>query len=74
MKYIDFLKSKVAIAPSSGFEPEKINTALFPHQADSVRWALRGGRRAIFAAFGNGKTVMGLECAHKCAELLEAKV
>lgn len=59
MKYIDFLKRKVAIAPSSGFEPEKINTALFPHQADSVRWALRGGRRAIFAAFGNGKTVMG---------------
>lgn len=68
MKYIDFLKSKVAIAPSSGFEPDGINPALFPHQADSVRWALRGGRRAIFAAFGNGKTVMGLECAHKCAE------
>ena len=67
MNYIEFLKSKVAIAPSSGFEPANINKALFPHQRDSVRWACKGGRRAIFAAFGNGKTVMGLECAHQCA-------
>lgn len=66
MKYIDFLKSKVAVAPSSGFEPGEINKALFPHQADSVRWCLKGGRRAIFASFGNGKTVMGLETAHQC--------
>jgi vacuolar-type H+-ATPase catalytic subunit A/Vma1 len=26
-----------------------------------VRWAVRGGRRAIFAAFGLGKTVIQLE-------------
>lgn len=68
MNYTDFLKSKVAIAPSSGFSVEKVNPALFPHQADSVKWACKGGRRAIFAAFGNGKTIMGLECAHLCAE------
>ena len=68
MEYSDFLKSKVAIAPSTGFKPTNINNALFPHQRDSVKWALQGGRRAIFAAFGNGKTVMGLELAHQCAK------
>lgn len=67
MNYTDFLKSKVAIAKDSGFEVGEINKALFPHQADSVRWALKGGRRAIFAAFGNGKTNMGLELAYQCA-------
>ncbi|XAL85126.1 DNA helicase [Mycolicibacterium phage phi1_186001] len=34
---------------------------LLPHQRDLVRWAVAGGRRAIFAAFGLGKTVMQLE-------------
>lgn len=67
MEYSEFIKSKVAIAKQSGFEPGELNKALFPHQADSVRWAMRGGRRAIFAAFGNGKTNMGLELAHRCA-------
>ena len=68
MNYSDFIKSKVAIAKQSGFDVDEINSALFPHQADSVRWALKGGRRAIFASFGNGKTNMGLELAHKCAQ------
>lgn len=67
MSYEDFIKSKVAIAKDSGFEAGALNKALFPHQADSVRWALKGGRRAIFAAFGNGKTNMGLELAYQCA-------
>lgn len=67
MNYKDFLKSKVAIAKDSGFEVGELNKALFPHQADSVKWALKGGKRAIFAAFGNGKTNMGLELAYQCA-------
>ena len=67
MKYHDFLKSKVAIAKDSGFEVGELNKALFSHQADSIKWALKGGRRAIFAAFGNGKTNMGLELAYQCA-------
>ena len=67
MNYKDFLKSKVAIAKDSGFEVGELNKALFPHQVDSVKWALKGGRRAIFAAFGNGKTNMGLELAYQCA-------
>jgi hypothetical protein len=32
-----------------------------PHQADVVAWAVRGGRRAVFGAFGLGKTLMQLE-------------
>ena len=68
MEYIEFLKNKVAVAPSSGFEVVELNKALFPHQADSVRWCLKGGRRAIFASFGNGKTAMGLETAYQCAK------
>lgn len=66
MDYIDFLKSKVAVAKSTGFSVDRINPALFPHQADTVRWCLNGGRRAVFASFGNGKTVMGLEIAYRC--------
>ena len=64
MNYIDFLKSKVAVAKYTGFDVDSVNPALFPHQADTVRWCLKGGRRAVFASFGNGKTVMGLEIAH----------
>ena len=61
--YMDFLKSKMAIAKSTGFEIEKseLNSALLPHQRDIVQWAIRGGRRAVFAQFGLGKTIMQLE-------------
>ncbi len=53
MNYIDFLKSKVAVAQQTGFDVQNINPALFPHQQDTVRWCLKGGRRAVFASFGN---------------------
>lgn len=67
MKYIDFLKSKMAIAKDSGFDisADKLNNALKPHQKDIVAWALKGGRRAIFAKFGLGKTVMELEFCYQ---------
>ncbi len=62
-KYMDFLISKMAIAKDTGFEidPSEINLALLPHQRDIVCWALRGGRRAVFAQFGLGKTIIQLE-------------
>ena len=41
--------------------PEEISPALKPHQKDAVRWALHGGRRALFESFGLGKTVQELE-------------
>lgn len=69
MDYLEFLKTKIEIAPESGFElePEKINKALLPHQRDAVIWALKGGRRALFESFGLGKTVQELEFCHQAA-------
>lgn len=70
MNYIEFLKTKIELAVDSGFEVDKskINKALKPHQADSVAWALKGGRRALFESFGLGKTVQELEFCHLAAE------
>lgn len=69
-KYLEFLKSKIETAPVSGFSvpEEDINQALKPHQRDAVRWALRGGRRALFESFGLGKTVQELEFCHHAAK------
>ena len=69
-KYLEFLKSKIETAPVSGFSvpEEDINPALKPHQRDAVRWALRGGRRALFESFGLGKTVQELEFCHHAAK------
>lgn len=61
--YNDFLKSKVIVAPESGFdvEPGEVNHALKPHQRDAVLWGCKGGRRALFESFGLGKTAQELE-------------
>lgn len=63
MTYREFLESKIDVAPASGLQAaaEDLSPVLKPHQRDSVLWALAGGRRALFAAFGLGKTVMQLE-------------
>lgn len=62
--YRAFLASKVALAADhGGFDvaPEEVHPCLKPHQRAIVQWAVRGGRRAIFTAFGLGKTVIQLE-------------
>jgi len=61
--YTKFLQQKVVKAELYGFEicDSDINPILKQHQRAIVKWAVRGGRRAIFAAFGLGKTVMELE-------------
>lgn len=61
--YMDFLHGKIDIAPETGLniEPGEVNPALKPHQRDGVLWAVKGGRRALFEAFGLGKTVQELE-------------
>jgi len=62
--YIDFLLGKVPQAEVSGFDPPSTcHHSLFPHQMDICEWAIRGGRRAIFASFGLGKTRMHLQLA-----------
>lgn len=61
--YLDFLRQKIRLAEFAGFDvgDDEINPILKPHQRTIVRWAVRGGCRAIFAAFGLGKSVMQIE-------------
>lgn len=61
--YVEFLKNKVAKAERFGFDisPDDVHPLLKPHQRASVVWAVQGGRRALFEAFGLGKTIMQLE-------------
>lgn len=61
--YRSFLTSKMVIAKKTGISIDagEISGVLKPHQRDAVLWAAAGGRRAIFAAFGLGKTIMQLE-------------
>jgi hypothetical protein len=61
--YTDFLAAKVDFRHDYGhpIDPAAVHPILKPHQRDIVTWAVRGGRRAIFAAFGLGKSVMQLE-------------
>lgn len=68
LTYDEFLESKIETAPVSGFDIDEseINTALLPHQRDAVLWALHGGRRAIFASFGLGKSVIQIEFCRQC--------
>lgn len=70
--YIDFLLGKVPQAEVSGFDPPSpCHHSLFPHQMDICEWAIRGGRRAIFASFGLGKTRMHLQLAKWVCEKTE---
>lgn len=63
MSYEDFLRAKVRVAEISGpaIEVDQLNPALKPFTQDIVRWAVRGGCRAIFSAFGLHKTATQLE-------------
>ncbi|MBO0947552.1 DNA methyltransferase [Fibrella forsythiae] len=61
--YQAFLEAKISLAPKSGItlDPGQLHPLLKPHQRDIVLWAAEGGRRAIFAQFGLGKTIIQLE-------------
>lgn len=63
MSYEDFLRRKIKLASCDGFDVplDQINPALKPHTRDIVRWAVKGGNRAIFASFGLHKTATQLE-------------
>lgn len=68
MNYDDFLKSKIKISRNSGFDirMDEISDRLHRHQKLAVKWLVEGGRRACFASFGLGKTVIQLE-AVRCS-------
>ena len=61
--YAEFCKAKIDYSYIAGYpcDPNEIHPSLFPHQRAIVKWAVEGGRRAIFAAFGLGKTRVALE-------------
>ncbi|MDW9578870.1 DNA methylase N-4 [Sinorhizobium meliloti] len=61
--YGDFLRNKIRLAPVSGLQvnADEVNPILKDHQRDIVVWAVRGGKRAVFAAFGLGKSVIQIE-------------
>lgn len=61
--YQQFIEGKVRFDHACGFDISRneINEKLKPHQLDIVQWAVLGGRRAVFASFGLGKTFMDLE-------------
>ena len=63
VSYTDFLRAKKPLAQTYGFEIDAslIHPMLKPHQKAIVKWSVEGGRRAIFAAFGLGKSFMQLE-------------
>ena len=61
--YEAFLQGKADFHHTYGnpVQADQVNPILKPHQRAIVQWAVEGGRRAIFAAFGLGKTLIQLE-------------
>lgn len=61
--YRAFLEAKAPLAQQHGFavDDAEMSPVLKDHQRAIVKWAVQGGRRAIFAAFGLGKTVIQIE-------------
>ena len=61
--YEKFLQSKIKIEKEQGHEIQAsgINPILKPHQKAIVEWMVKGGRRACFASFGLGKSIIQLE-------------
>lgn len=68
--YAAFLAGKKRVHYGNGpsIDPADIHPALFPFQADLVRWACRKGRAALFTMTGTGKTIMQVEWARLIGE------
>lgn len=67
MSYQSFLDKKAVLDNPTGFDCDHEWSWLFPFQRVIVRWALRRGRAAVFAATGLGKTRMQLTWASEVA-------
>lgn len=61
--YLDFVRAKIITLPPLGLpiEATAVNPLLHRHQPVLVKWLVEGGRRALFANFGLGKTMIQLE-------------
>jgi hypothetical protein len=63
LDYLDFVRAKAVQAPELGLpcELSDVHSLLHRHQPVLVKWLVEGGRRALFANFGLGKTMIQLE-------------
>jgi hypothetical protein len=61
--YLDFLREKTPLANFGGYDIalDEIHPLLKPHQKACVQWAVKGGNRALFEAFGLGKSLQQIE-------------
>ena len=75
MEYLEFLQNKIKLAENSGIDilDSDLNPSLLPHQRDIVKWAIKGGRRALFESFGLGKTFQQLEICKILTEKIGGK-
>jgi len=62
--YLQFLDSKRLETTATGMPPPQLHPELYPFQRESVRWALRQGKSALFFDCGLGKTFMQIAWAH----------
>jgi len=63
ISYLDFVRAKAVQAPELGLpcDVADVHPLLRRHQPVLVKWLVEGGRRALFANFGLGKTMIQLE-------------
>lgn len=75
MTYQEFLSTKIDVAEETGFEVaiEDLNPNLSSHQKVMVAWAIKGGKRAVFAQFGLGKTCIQIEFCHQVTKKFGGK-
>src|SRR5436309_2404259 len=68
--YAAFLSNKCLLAPTVGVDVQEadLHPEAFGFQRDLVRWSLRKGRAALFAATGMGKTLMQLMWATRAGQ------
>lgn len=76
MDYKDFLAGKLQTVKASGFavDPDELNPKLFKFQHDTVIWATKLGKAALFLECGMGKTFIQLEWARLVVKHTGGKV
>jgi hypothetical protein len=74
MEYEEFLNQKTHLADGNGFDPVWMPEFLFDFQRDTVEWAIRKGRDAIFVDCGMGKTPMQLVWAENVVRKTNGRV
>lgn len=73
-KYASFLLDKEHVGTQDGFSPIFMPNYLFDFQKSLVDWSLKGGRRAIFADCGMGKTPIQLVWAQNIVQKFNKSV